>query len=176
MAKEAPAFVDPSGVIKKTRQTVVIACKYPLGLELRLQREHHTMDPMPGGGLKPVKEMRFIENLAFTVKGPAHEPNEPPKGPMVGGYVLTMGCPKEFWDRWHEQNKSSDLVKNGHIFAHGKRATVEGQAKEQKKTLTGLEGLDPTMKRVGDRLVPADPRFPAPMTRNLTETGTGTRE
>jgi hypothetical protein len=159
--------------------TVTVACKLPMGLQLQAQRWDTENEPVLGGGYREVKKARWVDGAVFEVRGTAHEIGQAPKAPLVGGYALTPGCPADLWENWLEFNKHSDLVKNRIIFAHAKRASVEGQAKENRAVATGLEPLNPEMKTVkgprGDRLVPADPRFPRGGA-NLRETGTGARE
>ena len=158
--------------------TVTVACKLPMGIMLRAQQWVMENETMPGG-YREVKRSRWIEGSEFYVRGPATEVGQAPKAPIIGGYALTPGCPADLWDNWFEHNKHSDLVKNNIVFAHAKRPNVEAKAKDHKAVTTGLEPLDPTMKTVkgprGDRLVPADRRFPSGGA-NLRETGTGARE
>lgn len=59
------------------------------------------------------------------------------------GAGLTFGVDADVFARWLEQNKDSDLVRKGLVFAQAKQADVEAQAKEHRKERTGLEPIDP---------------------------------
>lgn len=62
---------------------------------------------------------------------------------VVGGYGLTPGVDKDFFDAWLKLSATSVVVKRGLIFAQDNPGKAEGQAKEQAEIRSGLEGLDP---------------------------------
>jgi hypothetical protein len=122
--------------------TVTVACKHPSGLHLQL---HHFFDhevPVPGGGTKTEKLARPVGE-PVRVAGPATPHGEAPKAIIVGGYALTPGVPKEFWDKWCEQNKGAAVLKNHVLFAYEKEADTRADAKEHAKLRTGMEPIDP---------------------------------
>ena len=95
-----------------------------------------------GGGMREVKVAEELPE-SFTVLGVAHPQNAGPRGLMVGGFVLTSGVPKDLWDLWLNQNKDSDIVKNGLIFAHVKDIDTQANAKDHGAIRSGVERLDP---------------------------------
>jgi hypothetical protein len=66
---------------------VTIACKLPNGLVLRLSAAGRRTGPR------------------YVVKG------------SEGGYALTEGIPKDFWERWLRQNKDAPCVVKKLVFA-----------------------------------------------------------
>ena len=101
-------------------ETVTVACKLPHGLKLRVFTETMRPESVMGGGTREVKVWDEIPDVSFTVFGNSHPQNKAPKCLIVGDYALTPNCPKELWDLWLQQNKDSDVVRNGLIFAHAK--------------------------------------------------------
>lgn len=121
---------------------VVVACKMPNGLVLRLFRMIPHSEPVMGGGTREVMVAeQFGESV--TVKGNAFHTGVPPPMAIVGGYALTPGVDEEFFTQWIEQNKSLDLVKNNLIFAYSKTADTEARAREHKTQRSGLEPVNP---------------------------------
>ncbi len=78
-----------------------------------------------------------------------------PDYPHVGGYALTSGVPRDFWDKWLEQHADDPVVKNGLIFAHASIDGASGEAREKKAIESGFEGIDPDnpSKKTGIRAV-----------------------
>jgi hypothetical protein len=122
--------------------TVTAACKLPHGLTLRVFDMVETQEAVMGGGFRPVKMARELPTR-ITLKGVSHAQNAAPNAPMISGFALTHGVPKEFWDLWLAQNKDTDVVKNGLVFAHEKDGSTAAEAKEKEKVRSGLERLDP---------------------------------
>ena len=56
---------------------------------------------------------------------------------------MTFNVPKDFFDEWMRQNATTDMVKNGLIFAAKKRENVVAQARDHKTLRSGLEPLRP---------------------------------
>ena len=99
--------------------TVTIGCKTPHGLILNLTEFG-----------KPAR--------VFVVKG-----NN--SAQVIGGFGITHGVPRAFWEEWKEKNKSLALVTNGLVFAYGKRDAAESHANEHAKLPHGFEPmLDPS--------------------------------
>ena len=89
------------------------------------------------------------------VRGTAYPRGTPPEGfpakpEMVGGYALTHGIDKDFWDEWVKQHKDAPYVKSGMIMAYESVDAAKGFSRERAKELSGLEPLDPK----GDGRVP----------------------
>lgn len=127
----------------KTGETVTVACKMPHGLELRVFDMVDKRVIAPGGsGTYTVKEA-VERKTRVRLNGFAHPQDKAAIASVVGGYGLTFNVDKAFFDLWMEQNKDSDVVQNGLIFAHVRRENAEGKAREQKELKSGLERLDP---------------------------------
>lgn len=121
---------------------VTIACKLPHGLTMRIFDMAEASEPVMGGGSRTVK--RAVELPArVTINGWSHPQNSAPHATMSGGYALTNGVDKDFWDKWLAQNKDSDIVVNKLIFAHEKEGSASAQAKEQAEIRSGLERINP---------------------------------
>lgn len=139
-------------------ETVTVACKLPNGLVLRLFRPKEMSVPILGGGFR--SETQFVDTgESLTLNGWAHRQNMAPQVQIIGqngGYALTHEVPKAFWDKWLEQNKDSDFVKNGIIFAHEKAGFVESQAKDKDHAnlRSGFERLDPSQMPKGIERIP----------------------
>ncbi|SRR6266705_3194467 len=133
--------------------TVCVACKLPHGLILRVFEMEETEVPILNGPPKRVKQARELARR-FVVNGFSHAQNRAPdydiqsphvlgNGTTEGGYALTPGVPKDLWDLWLEQNKTSMMVRNGLIFAFDRREDVNAKAADGQKIRSGLERMDP---------------------------------
>jgi hypothetical protein len=137
--------------------TVTVACKLPNGIILHLDElvEHDV--PVLGGGYRTEKRAQRV-GQTVKINGNRAPYGKLPKGPIVGteeqtpelGYALTHGVDAEFWAKWVEQNKKSDIFINKLIFAYEKQDAVEGKAKSYAKQRSGLEPVVPD----------GDPRIP----------------
>ncbi len=132
---------------KTSGDTVVVACKLPAGAKLRV----HTWvvrQTILAAGSKVEERVAEPTGESVTLNGSALDPamlaaGRFPEHPIVGGYALTPHVPREFWERWLEENAESDLVKNHIIFAHGTEASARDASKTHEKQLSGLEPIDP---------------------------------
>jgi hypothetical protein len=135
----------------ETGQTVCVACKLPGGVLLRVFEPYTRMDPQQDGTAKPVKEWRAIPDLKFSVKGPwvasagqAFMPQNSAVAQLLpGGFAITYGVPKDLWDRWLDQNKETNLVRKGIIFAAPSMMAATEEAKKARDVKSGLEPVDP---------------------------------
>lgn len=98
--------------------TYIIGCKLPHGLKLELFNKDNT-----------VKE-------AHTLKG-----NNAAR--IIGGYGLTDGVPRAFFDEWLRRNAKHPAVLNQSIFMHTDLASAQDAAKERREVRSGLEAIDP---------------------------------
>ena len=121
---------------------VSIACKLPSGLVLRVFNMIERDTPVMGGGSRTEKIAEQRAETA-TIHGWSHAQNAAPNCTIIGGYAITDGVDKDLWDLWFSQNKNSDMVKNGLIFANEKPSFVTDKAKEGSIITSGLERLDP---------------------------------
>jgi hypothetical protein len=137
----APTAAASSG------ETVTVACKMPNGLILRLFRMEDKTIPVAGGGHQTVKQS-VATGDEFQVNGPALDlvrlqREGAPDFAIAGGYALTPGIPKDFWDEWLRQNERAQYVQNKIIFAYEKPESARAAAIEHKGVRTGLEPIDP---------------------------------
>ena len=133
--------------------SVVVACKLPMGLVLRTF-EMREVTQLTQAGIAMKVPQAQAEDRQHFVFGPSHPQNKAPKSELRDAFALTPGVPADLWNKWLEQNKDSDLVRNGLIFAHGSDKDVKAQAADHAKQMSGLERLDP--KAMPKGLEPAD--------------------
>ena len=136
--------VNAPQVVTKSRsnETVTVACKLPHGLVLRAFNMIKVAEPVMGGGSRDVKKAQQLPG-EFVVMGTSFPQNGAPRGRMEFGYALTMGCPKELWERWLSDNKDTPMVLNGLIFAHDSERSTVSEAREKEALRSGFERLDP---------------------------------
>lgn len=176
-------------VSQKSGRTVTVACKIPSGLVLQLQRPLDKFEDTREGP-QPRKYM-VKYGAIHVVRGPAYPCGTVPKGfpkpPIIeGGYALTPGIPRDFWDQWLEQNKTAAYVTpsngadHGSIFAYPDMEDVVAAAAEQEKYLTGLEPLstdEDAKGRLTDRRLPRPANMAigkvAPDTARMNQRGGG---
>src|SRR5579859_2600940 len=101
--KSAVAAPALKKTIESSSETVVVACKIPTGLVLQLQREVTRVEDSRDGPIGRKYWQKY--GPSYTVNGPAYPVGTVPKGfprqPQIeGGYALTRGIPKKFWDEW----------------------------------------------------------------------------
>jgi hypothetical protein len=144
----APAI---GGETKKNTSTVWIGCKLPRGLNLRLCKEVTVDRPTFGGGVKPTK-MYMPDPLRGEVRlfGYAIPFGKIPKFSIIGDFGLTE-VDRDWWNEWKSQNSGFDMLKNGLIFEHGEKASVEAYAQEHADLKCGLEPMDPAGDDRGER-------------------------
>lgn len=136
-------------------KTVVVGCKFPHGLLLRLFEMGEKTVEVIGGGHRNIKEALNAQAVDKVVKinGYAVPHGEQSSVAVVGGrtgYALTFGVDREFFDKWLDQNKDTDMVRQGLIFAAGSEQSARESAAEKKKLRNGFEPLDPAnLPRVG---------------------------
>jgi hypothetical protein len=123
-------------------ETVTVASKLQLGLQLQLQAPYTVTEEVFGGGVRD-KTRYHKTGKTVVIAGCALDRGGPSDKHLVGGFALTPGVDKEFWDAWLEQHRDFPPVKNGEIFAYERLATVTGEAKEKASLKTGGEPLDP---------------------------------
>lgn len=120
--------------------SVTVALKHPNGLSLRVHEEFTMTEPVMGGGSRDVKAWR-PKGEPIEIKG-----NSAAHGvPLVlhGGYALTTNVDADVWAAWLEQNKDTDLVKKGLIYAMPREDSAAGKGREMAEVRSGLERLDP---------------------------------
>lgn len=180
MAKTAAAK-QQAHVEKSNALTVCVACKIPNGLVLQLQTPMKKSQPGIAGPQTEV--VNVFGGQRYIVRGPAFPVGTLPKNfqkyrptpHLEGGYAITRGIPKDFWEQWLEQNKLADYVlapegaEHGMIFAYDDIDSVAAAAREQEGLLSGLEPIS-TDEDAQGRLT--DRRVPKPITDSLAGLGT----
>lgn len=131
-------------------ETVTVACKFPMGLRLRVFEMTEVAEPSPSG-THMVKMARQIggPNNYVTIYGYNTDGVHLENSLVNPGFALTHNVPKLFWELWLEQNRDSALVKNGLIFAHAQPASVADQVKDHEDLVCGLEPIIPTPPAAG---------------------------
>lgn len=135
--------------------TMVVGCKLPHGLVLRMQIKH--VQPVNVGGAVHNVELWGFDTAAdaesYTLKGFARPAAQVPDakivgahramdGGTIGGYAISY-IPKDFWDKWAAQNKDFPPLRNGSIVAWEKQDSVEGHARERIDVMSGFEPINP---------------------------------
>ena len=120
--------------------TVVIGCRHPLGFILRVHDKIERSEPVLGGGFRMEPQFRPTGH-AITIYGTAREPGKDAKTMIRNGAALTFGIPKDFWERYKEENKGSPILENGILFEESSEARAADKAKEFKNMRHGLEPL-----------------------------------
>lgn len=128
--------------VSSSGDTVTVACKLPHGLIMRVFRMVERSQPVMGGGTRIEKIAEELPERV-TLAGFSHEQIKAPNAPLVGGFALTRGVDREFWELWLDQNRTSDMVRNGLIFSHTQYESTEDEAKDKKDVKSNLERLDP---------------------------------
>lgn len=124
--------------------TVAVGLKLPHGLVLKVYDMVTSNELVMGGGTREVKKAQQVGET-YILKGylTRKKTRKEPTPLVIGGYAVTSGIPKDFFDRWLEQNKDSDLVRNNLIFAQTNAERAGDQADEQEELKSGLEAIDP---------------------------------
>jgi len=118
--------------------TVSVYCKWGPGLILRVGKMISRTEPTAHG----TRDFdQWQQTQQFRVYGPAHPWGGVARAPVIGGYAITHGVPKELWDEWYRANKESEMVKSKIVFAHERESYGNGQAYEQRSAETGVEPL-----------------------------------
>jgi hypothetical protein len=147
--RAVPTMADRKPVEGST--TCIVGCKLPNGIILQLSEMQDSHESMPLGGVQRVKIGRKIGEQ-FTLKGNRVPvggdgqriiPDYLILGGVDAGYALTHGIPREFMERWMDQNKDNDIVKNKMVIIANDEASIRSMAKENEAVKSGLEPLDP---------------------------------
>lgn len=143
---DQPADATPSSPTSGT-DTLTICCKMPNGLRLVLHREEEYDEPMFGGGNKRVKRYLPIPDTEVVLRGPGRAISTMPADQIdqfaPGGYGLTPGVPRSWWESWLKWNGDSHIVRNKIVFASPDTPRAAAQAREQREVQSGLQPVDP---------------------------------
>ena len=147
----APKLDDVKADVSLSTSTagekVTVACKLPHGLILRCYDMVDGMEPVQGNGFKTIKVAQQI-NVAgleeVRINGNAIPYGKMPDFALEGGYALTEGVPREFWDRWVKDNAKLPAIVNKLVWATPKAiGYARDAAKEMAEIKSGLEPINP---------------------------------
>jgi hypothetical protein len=159
-------------------RTVIVACLIPNGLVLQLQRPMEKFEDTRDGPRPRSYNVKYGEQRA--VRGPARPVGTLPKDfdkwrPPVqieGGYALTHGIPRDFWEQWLEQNAKAEYVVNDMISGHATIEDAVAWAREREALRSGHEPIS-TDEDARGRLT--DRRLPKPIGNSVAGIGTEPR-
>lgn len=141
----------------RAAETVYVGCKMPNGLILQNFTVEQVREAVPGGFRDTPMSRRLPE--VYRINGVSLTHEQRMSGdvgyPIVHGAAITSGVPREFWERWLEANKRSELVTNHIVFAHKEESSVRAMAAEYAKQRTGLEPLDPDPEAIARIIRPS---------------------
>lgn len=123
-----------------TGETVVVALKLPNGLIIQAQEKTTDQEPIMGGGTREVAVFRPV-GQQFSLHGNRVPFGKMPNYPIVGGYALTDGVPKDVWENWRDLHKDMPLVRNGLVAAFDDMDSAKDFAKDGKALKSGFEPL-----------------------------------
>ena len=94
-----------------------------------------------------VEKVSVPRGRSYFVKGPAHERDKAAGYPIVGGYGITRGIPKAFWEEFCEQNKGALMLEGANggdpvLFACDKPRDATARAKELSGVRSGMEPIN----------------------------------
>ena len=172
-AAAASAIASPAvatGGPGKGAAYVVVASKIPQSLELQLCKP--TTARVTGQWGSTTEDAFMKVGPVYVIRGTAYPCGQGPKGfPKIdllddSGYAMTKGIPQSFWDAWYDQNKETEMVRNGLIKAHPDYDyLVDHLAAECKDVDSGLGPMNPD----------GDPRAPKPYNSLISEIKTEPR-
>jgi hypothetical protein len=138
--------------MKGSGRTVTVACKCPTGLILRIFKwiDDRGTRPAPGEE-RPKIAIEDTNYKRVRVNGPNryYFPGPAPEFAISGGFAITTGVDRDWWEKWLEQNHESDLVKNKLIWALPNEQDVIKEARNLKEIKSGFEPLVIGEKPVG---------------------------
>lgn len=168
------ATAPKTAELPASARTVIVCCKVPNGMRLQLQKETQVREPKADRSGYEIATYMTPTGRPIFVNGPAYPVGTPPDGfprqpEIEGGYALTFGIPREFWDKWLKQNEKASYVESNMIFACASVDDAKAKGRENEKRLSGLEPLSRDKDKDG-RLT--DPRAPKPLNSMLSKIGT----
>lgn len=126
--------------------TVVVGSKLPNGLIMHVDKmvEREVFSQ----GSRWIEKTAIQDGETYTLHGNAINmgamaAGQPPEHVIIGGFALTPGIPRDFWERW-AATTGADFVKRGIVFAASNEARARSQASERRDLKSGLEPIDPS--------------------------------
>lgn len=124
---------------------VTVALKHPTGVILEGFEKKSIQVPDGVGRIRDEVVFRS-SGQRFEIHGNRVPFGKTPNFPIIGGYALTKGVPKDVWEIWLEQHKDSPLVENHLISAFESHDDAEAFATEHEENRSGMEAV----LKVGD--------------------------
>lgn len=137
--KEA-TMSGPEIMTENKSEYVLVGCKIPNGLKLRLFRPMETYEPVIGGGSRKVTKWTPT-GVQYELHGSRVAPGKMPN------YLISLGAaytrlPREFWDKWVAQNKECALLRNNVLWAvDDDNRSARDAARDAEKIRSGLGPL-----------------------------------
>lgn len=124
--------------------TVSVASKLPMDFILHLHKKVTKQEHFPGVGTRSFDIYEKDNSVKpVVISGCSFPQNQGPHQQLSGGYAITHGVSKDFWDAWFEQNKEHEAIVNGMLFAHTEVASTIAETIEKKDVMSGMERLNP---------------------------------
>jgi hypothetical protein len=158
MAQGAPKKPSSAGA------KLVVANKLPFPVRIRNFRKTEFPEMQRDGSTKMVTVYEADADT-IVIHGSAMPRNGQKPCRVFMGYALTEGVDQESFERWREDNKDQNFIRNNLIFAMPNIADAEACARENEKRVTNMEPFDPE----------GDPRAPRPVA-GMTPIVTATAE
>lgn len=144
-------LATPTPVRQRTRldggaNTVTVACRLPNGLILQLEERVEVNEPQRDGGVRTITQYRRRPEQ-YVLNGCAINFESVKRGlempALAGGFALTPGIPKEFWEKWYEAHRHDDFVRRGLVFAADSEQDARREAAQNGEKVRGLDPIDP---------------------------------
>lgn len=133
--------------VSSSHDTVTVGCKLPSGIVLHLDDMIDYRIPMPGGGSITEKRSRRRPDT-FTLNGSAIDLAKIASTGsvphlVIGGYGITSGIPRDFWERWFAANEQTEIVLKKIVYAESNEMRARSFAAEHVEIRTGMEPINP---------------------------------
>lgn len=152
---------------------VTVYCNLPMGVRLRLHAIGEESEPAGGGTTRQYKIARptgdeVVLNGTAAPHGQARKDRDGNFVLMVSGFAATPDVSKDFWDAWMAQNAGHPMLTSNPpgVFARGKAADAQAQAKGYAGARSGLEPLVQTVQDGAGRVTQRDLRAPNSIVRH----------
>lgn len=122
-------------------KTVTVACKLPHGMIMQIHKGYDSEEPVFGGGVRKVTRFETVGS-PITLNGNSSYQDQAPGYSIRGGFALTHNVPAKFFRQWCKEQKDSDFIKKGLVYACSDVHDAEDKAKEHRSIKSGLERLD----------------------------------
>lgn len=130
----------PEAKASGSSKTVTVACKLPHGLRMQLYTMVPFTEPVIGGGTRESKRAEPVGDVV-VLKGNRAPFGVVPEHQIIGGFGLTPGVDREFFENWLKQYADHPAVKGGLVFAADGQHAAMDKAKERGHLKSGLEPL-----------------------------------